>query len=348
MRMKKIIVIITVLAVTAVAALFLIQAGRNGGGEETLYTCPMHPQVVQDKPGSCPICGMDLVPLEKNGGAEEHSGETETAGRAEVYISPYKQQLINIKLNKAEYRTLEKTVTAPGVVAYDPELYSAQLDYITAAQSSAADAEGYGIAGNLKESARQKLRSLGLSDADIKALEKTSRPDRSLIMEDESGNVTVYGQVYQENLASVKRGASAEIRTAAGSGETFTGVVSAVDNVLNRETRSSRVRITVKNRENRLRAEMFVNIRIFIPQGTHLAVPEEAVVMTGERNFVFVTTGDGHFEPREIIKGEKMEGYYIVKKGLKDGELVAVNGNFLIDSESRLKAAVSNMGGHDH
>ncbi|HDQ25719.1 MAG TPA: hypothetical protein ENN43_03115 [bacterium] len=356
--MNKKTIIIVLLAVAVAGAVFLAVNSRNAGSGQ-MYICPMHPQVVQDRPGSCPICGMDLVPMEQDSkeSMEGHEGHGDVSGsagaktdkdRETVYVSPYKQQLINIRLGSAEVRQLETVITAPGVVAYDPELYSAQLDYITAYKSGDKYAETGGIAQKLKEAAGQKLRSLGLSAADIRALEKKDGPDRSLIMEDPAGNVTVYAQVYQEDIGLIRAGAAAEITASTAGGGVFYGAVTAVDNVLNRETRSSRVRITAGNRDNVLRPEMFVNVKIRAAKGVYLSVPEEAVIDTGVKSIVFISGENGHFEPREIVRGEKMGEYYAVKKGLKGGEVVVVNGNFLVDSESRLKAAISNMAAHTH
>lgn len=344
--MKIKFVIILVLA-AFVLAVILLQPGSRAAGAKTTYVCPMHPQVVQDRGGSCPICGMDLVPLGKQEGDEgEGNAVEEGADRVKVYISPYKRQLINIKLEQAEYRTLEKTVAAPGNVAYDPELYSAQLDYITALK--AGGTEEYGIAGSLKETAAQKLRSLGLSVNDIKALGKTKEADKSLISEDDSGRVAVYARVYQEDIPAVKAGARAVISSATSDEEVFYGTVTAVDTVLNMETRSARVRIRVENSRGRLMPGMFVNVKILTGEGVFLCVPEEAVIPAGGKNIIFVSDDSGHFEPREITSGGKAGGYYIVEKGVKDGETVVVNGNFLVDSESRLKAAVANMGVRSH
>ncbi|MBI2916081.1 MAG: efflux RND transporter periplasmic adaptor subunit, partial [Elusimicrobia bacterium] len=75
---------------------------------------------------------------------------------------------------------------------------------------------------------------------------------------------------------------------------------------------------------------------------------EEAVLNTGERQLVFVATSGGKYEPRNVHLGQEAEGYYEVLAGLSKGEKVVTSGNFLIDSESRLKAAVSGASGHSH
>ena len=115
-------------------------------------------------------------------------------------------------------------------------------------------------------------------------------------------------------------------------------------------TRSVRVRAVLQNPDGFLKPEMYVNATLRINLGEVLAVPEEAVFMTGEDNIVFVVKSDGIFEPRSVKVGAKSEGYYEVKSGLSEGETVVTSGNFLIDSDSRLKAALTGMsgGGHQH
>jgi multidrug efflux pump subunit AcrA (membrane-fusion protein) len=104
----------------------------------------------------------------------------------------------------------------------------------------------------------------------------------------------------------------------------------------------------VKNIDYKLKPEMFVNVNLKVNLGNMLAMPEEAVLDSGVKKIVFVDKSDGYFEPREVKLGEKVENYYVVKEGLTEGEIVVTSGNFLIDSESRLKAAISGMGEHKH
>ena len=79
-----------------------------------------------------------------------------------------------------------------------------------------------------------------------------------------------------------------------------------------------------------------------------LAIPEDAVFNTGTKQITFVDKGQGLFEPRDVTIGVKAEGYYEVKAGISEGEMVVTSGNFLIDSESRLKAALQGMSGGEH
>ena len=114
-------------------------------------------------------------------------------------------------------------------------------------------------------------------------------------------------------------------------------------------TRSIRARAVLQNPEGFLKPEMYVNAILERRLGEVLAVPEEAVFATGEQNIVFVAKPDGVFEPRQVTVGVKSGEDYEVKSGLSEGETVVTSGNFLIDSESRLKAALQSVGeGHKH
>ena len=88
---------------------------------------------------------------------------------------------------------------------------------------------------------------------------------------------------------------------------------------------------------------MFVNVRLKYDLGEKLAVPEDAVMHTGIKDIVFIVKPDGYFEPRTVRLGPKAQGYYEVLDGLKANEDVVTSGNFLVDSESKLNAVLSQM-----
>ena len=101
--------------------------------------------------------------------------------------------------------------------------------------------------------------------------------------------------------------------------------------------------------QGRLRPDMYVNAAIAVDVGEAPAVPEEAVFNTGAKKVVFVDKGQGLFEPRDVTVGVQADGYYEIKAGVAEGEQVVTSGNFLIDSESRLKGALEGMSGeHRH
>jgi multidrug efflux pump subunit AcrA (membrane-fusion protein) len=92
-----------------------------------------------------------------------------------------------------------------------------------------------------------------------------------------------------------------------------------------------------------LKPEVYVNIEIKVPVGNFLTIPSDSVLDTGTRQIVFIDKGEGVFEPRKVILGEKIDDYYVLKSGISEHEKVVTSANFLIDSESQLKSALKQM-----
>ena len=105
-------------------------------------------------------------------------------------------------------------------------------------------------------------------------------------------------------------------------------------------TRTVRVRLEVPNPDALLRPGTYASVSIAIDLGEQLVVDDEAVLDTGTRQIVFVDLGEGRLEPREVTIGARSDGGAVVRTGLAVGERVVTSGNFLIDSESRLRAAL--------
>ena len=140
-----------------------------------------------------------------------------------------------------------------------------------------------------------------------------------------------------------------DARTLAQPDIVFRGRIKAIDSVIDPKTRSARARAEIENQDGILKPDMYLNAQIKIDLGERLTVPESAVMDSGNRRIVFIADGKGFFEPREVVLGAKSEDYYQVKSGLVEGEKVVTSGNFLIDSESKLKASLSALaGGHQH
>ena len=157
--------------------------------------------------------------------------------------------------------------------------------------------------------------------------------------------VWVLADVYEYEAAVVKTGQVATMTLSYFPGRKFGGKVSYIYPELDPVTRTLKVRLEFPNPEYSLRPEMYANVELSADLGARLAVPEEAVLDSGAGQTVFVARGDGYFEPRQVELGEKVDGWYAVLKGLKKGERVVTSGNFLIDSESRLKKAMGSMPG---
>jgi Cu(I)/Ag(I) efflux system membrane fusion protein len=153
--------------------------------------------------------------------------------------------------------------------------------------------------------------------------------------------VWVMADIAEGDIGALQPGQPAKVTTRAHPGRVFTGTVSAVYPHLMKETRTVRVRIELPNPDLALLPDMYADVDI--ETGTDapvVAVPESAVIDSGTRQVVIVDKGDGRFEPRDVKLSRKGDGYVEVTSGLDDGESIVVNGNFLIDAESNLQAAL--------
>jgi Cu(I)/Ag(I) efflux system membrane fusion protein len=245
---------------------------------------------------------------------------------------------------------------------YSPDLLSAQQEYLLALRSSTH------VPG-LLDAARQRLRLWDISDSDIRALERSGTPKTSLtIHSPASGVVTnkmavagaramageplyeianldrvwALADVYESELPFVKIGAPATVTV---NGRAVEGRVAFIAPTVDQMTRTVKVRIEIDNRGGLLKPDMFAEATIEEPKRNALVVPESAVLQSGTRSVVFVVNGSS-IEPREVELGTRNENFYEIRDGVKEGEKVATQANFLIDSESRLKSAVAQMEHH--
>jgi Cu(I)/Ag(I) efflux system membrane fusion protein len=129
----------------------------------------------------------------------------------------------------------------------------------------------------------------------------------------------------------------------------FTGRVSYVYPYLEPVTRTLKVRLEFPNPDLQLKPAMYVDVTLAIEAPPAVVIPASAVLDSGERQVVFVETAANHFEPRAVTLGLRSAEKVEVLAGVREGEHVVVRANFLLDSESRLRGALSGMGGgHDH
>jgi Cu(I)/Ag(I) efflux system membrane fusion protein len=125
----------------------------------------------------------------------------------------------------------------------------------------------------------------------------------------------------------------------------FKGDVAFVDPLLDPKTRTAKVHIHFPNPTGELKPEMFGEVVLQGASRIGLTIPSDAVIHTGTKDVVFIDLGEGKFQPREVQLGAKAGDQVEVVKGLEEGQKVVTRANFLIDSESRLRASLAAMGG---
>ena len=266
---------------------------------------------------------------------------------------------------------------------YSPELYATQNEYLLALRGREqmpplGQDDAFPAAGNidLVAAARQRLALWDIGDNDIRELERTRKPIRALtIFSPVSGyvmqktafqglkimpgdnlydivdlsTVWVQADIYEVNLQFIKLGQPASMSLSYQPGKTWRGRVTFINPTLDPATRTVKARLEFANPGNELKPDMYADVVIGGARGSGIAVPESAVIATGERNIVFVSKGNGVFEPREVVLGIRVRNLYEIKQGVSEGESVVTGANFLLDSESKLKASVSAMAGeHKH
>jgi RND family efflux transporter MFP subunit len=266
----------------------------------------------------------------------------------------------------------------PLFTIYSPELVATQQEYLIALRGrkqleGAPYQEVAAGAESLVNAARDRLRLWDISEAELGTLEKEGKVKRALtIYSPVEGVVTdrmayhhgryvdpqmdlytivdlsrvwVLAEVYEHELPYVRLGQGAEVEFPYGAGaRKVWGRVSFIQPFLNPKTRTAQVRLEFANPGLALKPEMFVNVKLSAGLGTHLVVPEDAVVDTGTEQYVFVDKGEGYLEPRRVEVVAEAGGYLAIHHGLAAGERVATAANFLIDSESRLKGALAQFG----
>jgi len=158
--------------------------------------------------------------------------------------------------------------------------------------------------------------------------------------------VWVKADVYETDLRQVHVGQAVEITSESAPSKILRGQVGFLEPMVNPQTRTTAARIEVPNPGMRLRPGMFVQVRFATSTGAHtLAVPRSAVVDTGTNKLVYVAKGNGVFEAHPVELGPVADDYYPVMAGLKGGERIVTEGNFLLDSQTRISGGMSSMFG---
>jgi RND family efflux transporter MFP subunit len=259
----------------------------------------------------------------------------------------------------------------PLFTIYSPDLVTTEQEYLLARknQQTLKQSAVSGVAAGadtLVSAAKERLEQWEVPPSEIAKLESTGKPITDLTINSPvSGYITernalpnmyvqpesklytvadlstvwVYAQVFQTDLARIKPGDPATVTVDAYPGKTFKGRVDFILPQVDMNTRTVRVRLALANPGLLLKPGMFVNVLLQAPAGRSVTIPASAVFHSGTRNLVFVSKGDGNFEPREIELGPRADDDYVVLRGIKSGESLVTSANFLIDSEAQLQAA---------
>lgn len=385
-------------------------------GQKVLYRCPMHPQVTDDHPSNCPICGMKLEKVETAVGA----GGAAVDGRIPVQISAQRQQLIGVKttaisakggahmLNAvAQVEYNEKALThvhtkvsgwieklhvnftgqyvrqgQPLLALYSPELVAAQEELLIAQRTATRMAEHDLLVtaettAQLAEAAAEKLRLFDLTPAQIAHIRTTGQIQRTVtIYAPTSGYVTakqaiqglrvtegtdlftlanlntvwLKARIFEADAGLIRLGQAAEVTLPFLPGQTLRATVDWIDPSLDPQSRTLGVRLNLPNPGQRLKPEMFAQVRFTVQRsGAHPLIPTSAVMDSGLRQLVFVAKADGHFEPVAVRLGRRMGNSYELLQGPPVGAKVVTEANFFVDAESQLQASLNGLSaGHNH
>ncbi|MGD8713404.1 MAG: efflux RND transporter periplasmic adaptor subunit [Desulfobacterales bacterium] len=257
---------------------------------------------------------------------------------------------------------------------YSPALVAAQEEYLSTYRSVKRNSSQnpVSIKNDLLASARRRLQYFDVADSEIKTIEQTGFANKTLTIRSPASGIvidknaekgsyvkagtTVYriadlskvwleAHIFEYELPWVFEGQEVEMRIPYEPGKMYTGRVSFVYPYLQRKTRDVVIRLEFENPDLALKPDMYADVWIKTgATGKGLIVPSEAVIRSGERNIVFVAQQNGKFTPRNVNIGLSLDdGKVQVLSGVAPGELVVTSGQFLLDSESKLKEAVQKM-----
>lgn len=367
----------------------------------TVWTCAMHPQIKQDKPGKCPICGMDLTPMRSSSSSDEMIDESA------IQLSPEAIALANIQTTKVNRQNPEKEIRLYGTIQpderlsqsqtshvngrieklfinftgesvskgqtiatlYSPELLNAQQELLEAKKLESSQPF-------LLEAAREKLRLWKLSSEQIAQIESSGvaspqveiKANTSGIVSEKrvsEGDYITQGSVlfqvanlsqvwamfdaYEVDLPFLKVGDNIDFTLQAIPDKVFSGKISFIDPILNKTTRTAKVRVITSNSNLILKPEMYANavIKTSLRQyKDQIVIPKSAVLWTGKRSIVYVKQPNIEtpaFMLHEVELGPSLGDSYVIIKGLEDGDEVVTNGVFAIDASAQLEGKKSMM-----
>ncbi|MEN8376771.1 MAG: efflux RND transporter periplasmic adaptor subunit [Gemmatimonadota bacterium] len=303
------------------------------------------------------------MPLER---AIRTVGRIEAAESAEATVTPKVDGFVEKLLVGTTGESVRRG--QPLLTLYSPALVAAQEQLLTALrlaeQVDTSATEAYRSAQAMLSAARRRLDFWDITTGQIDRLIESREVRRTLTLVSPVNGVVlekpvvegqrvepgtllyrladlsvvwVEGDVFEQDLQLIREGTPAHIEVSAYPGEHIMGRVAFVYPTVDVQTRTNRVRVTLANPELRLKPGMFVTVFFDVVIGDDvLAVPLDAVIVTGERNLVFVHEPDGTLRPQQVVLGQAAGGHVQILSGLEEGTEVVGSANFLVDAESRL------------
>jgi Cu(I)/Ag(I) efflux system membrane fusion protein len=304
--------------------------------------------------------------------------EWRTVGR--VQVDPTRVSQISVKTASYVERIYVDFVGKPVkrgeplFTYYSPELLAAQQEYLMALKTQSLNSGGTMSAGDslVLAAAKRKLQLWDVPESAIRRIEQTGEVTKAMIfispvsgfvtaknmvegsalnMGDTAYEITnldsvwVMADAYQSDAARAEVGMTATMRLESLPDRVYPGMVEFIDPVLDPNSRTYKVHIHVANPNNELKPDMFAEVSFQSSAHEALTVPMDAIIPSGRGNMVFVALGDGKFQPRAVSLGAKSGDRVEVVGGLSEGESVVTRANFLVDSESSLRAALEAVGG---
>lgn len=284
-------------------------------------------------------------------------------------------------IEKSNYNTVGEYIEKGALLfeIYSPQLvttqqeYLAAIDYVRRLSSGSAYSEAVERAESLLESARERLQYWDITDEQIDLLRDRGQPLRTLpFYSPASGYIVGKGgeslegmrltpgmtvlkladhsklwaeiEFYEDQLRHIRKGTRVLVEVDSFPGRRWAGRVVLFDSKVDPKTRTLRAYVEVDNKDLKLIPGMYATVNVATPAvSSAVKVPSQAILHSGERAIVIVQTGQGVFEPREVQLGAAGDGEQEVRSGLEAGEVIVTSSQFLIDSESNLKAAIRQM-----
>jgi membrane fusion protein, copper/silver efflux system len=265
----------------------------------------------------------------------------------------------------------------PLLTIYSPDMLASQRELLLAAKAKtimrdSALPSGFDQSESLLQATRRRLELWDLSEAQINQVLKTGEPIKNItlyspmagyvtdrkafpqlkVMPDtdlytivDLSHVWIMADVFEYEASNIRLGQTARVSLQALPGRVFNARIDFLQPQVDPMTRTLKVRLNMDNPGVMLKPDMYADVEFIVNIPSKLTVPADAVLNTGEHKTVFVDRGNGYFEPKQVKTGEREGDRIQILSGLSVGERVVTSGNFLVDSESQMKAAASGMGG---